>query len=293
MTFWEGEKFKKPEREAFDRRLVAPEWAWYWDAARVALPLWETAGDAFDVKHGLRGVNTGLTHEATKFGVSPVFPGTNDSQLTFANSPIFDLTGDQFTIAILFTPNFAQSDAVTGSLVDNTVGNDNGYRLFFTGSFDDFRFRLPAGGDNQDTTGIEFAAGDLLHIVATFNGTDNLQQLYYKNLSTGHTQIKTRNPASTVVVATGDPLLIGEASSGAAPLDGTIHTVYIGDKFWSAAQVHQHRYDPFGPFRMVEEAEWLAVAAAEAEGRIMASLIGAGGLAGHGGIAGAGGGLAA
>lgn len=45
MTFWEGEKLKKPDDPGeFDPDLVAPEWEWFWQDNTFTLPFWRRAG---------------------------------------------------------------------------------------------------------------------------------------------------------------------------------------------------------------------------------------------------------
>ncbi len=39
------DKSKKPERWAFDRGFVDPEWGWLWSTATAVVPFWERAGD--------------------------------------------------------------------------------------------------------------------------------------------------------------------------------------------------------------------------------------------------------
>ena len=85
----------------------------------------------------------------------------------------------------------------------------------------------------------------------------------------------------------------GTISGGAdGELDAYIHAFIVRSREWSHNEVRAWSRNPFGPFHMIDETPWLAIAAAEPSGRIMSSLAGYGGLAGHGGIAGPRGGLA-
>jgi hypothetical protein len=234
---------------ALQRALVAKKWGWFWEGARVVLPLWEGGGDVFDKANGLQGANNNLSWR----GGSPEYNAINGEQFTFANSPIFDEAAPQLTLAALVTVNFTQTDFVTRSIIDNTVDNADGYRLFFSAGVDDFRFRLPFNTQNLDTVGASFVAGDVLHIVGTYDGPNLLMTIYYKNLTTGQILLNTLATGTNNVQPTGDPLLIGESSSGDGPWDGLIHMVYIGYRTWSESQVLAHRRDPFGPFRMADE----------------------------------------
>ena len=44
MTFWEEEKFKKPERWGFDRGSTDPKWEWAHRKADIIWPMWTGAG---------------------------------------------------------------------------------------------------------------------------------------------------------------------------------------------------------------------------------------------------------
>jgi len=161
----------------------------------------------------------------------------------------------------------------------------NGY-VFYTQDNIQLRFDIDNSGATTRHNISHTFSEDEPHIFSWLLRSLSLSELFVDGISVGtDTSTQKSFPSATA------PAAIGNFNSGVDRMwPGAIDFLYVLGAV-TPAQRRQIELDPYGPFRQPEDFVVLVPSVAAA-GRIMSSLVAAGGLAGKGGIAGIGGGLA-
>ncbi len=290
----------KPTMWGFDKGLVAPEWDWFWPAVKVALIQWEGAGKPFN--YAARKFVTSMTADATwvpsVFGMVINWPDAATQAIDVALASDLELRNPSEISVVTRIRHTALASGDPEMYCSTRDAGNEGWTFGQTdrfGSLPDqimkLAFTLQGVAEYKSTVNVR--ANDWNSLGFSWRNNDavrffNNGQFLDSVATGGHNQ-----PLSTT------RLFVANFGNGTVPFSGfglnaDQDYIYIFDRNLIDPEHAQLARDPFGPFRMEEDTPWLAIAAGEAPaGRIMASLIGAGGLAGRGGIAGAGGGLAA
>ncbi len=260
-SFWEEDKRRKPDRQGFDRALVVPGWEWFWEGEEGTWPFWDGGGlTVTDVgKHGRHAtlVGSGMSWGTSARGRVVESDGSADSYINLGAADQFPMgatTGQPFTLAGLFTHPLAA--------VGTNCGWFDGTRAFqMQASGPDWRILY--GISPFDTIGPGDDSEEL-HIAKAF---------VFTFTTAGAGKLYVGSPAAaagvfllgTDAAVTGDftPVGVnflvgarGVVSSGAdGEMDMKTHLFLMRSVAWSDEQVASWAYDPFGPFRMVDEIE--------------------------------------
>lgn len=126
MTFWEGEKNKKPDDPGeFDPSRAALEWAWFHDSLLFSVPLWEGGGPSLPLgkKRSLISpslvANPSWTIDAV--GRQLTFNGTD--QLEILDGDIYDYILNPFTWIMQFSTTDTDINVRFGG-AGNSTDND-------------------------------------------------------------------------------------------------------------------------------------------------------------------------
>ncbi len=247
MTFWEGEKLKKPPRWSLDQSLVAPEWEWFFRGLVVAYPMWEGAGDTF-----FSGSND---FSATFSAGTPVWSHSPEgSEIDFSGASAaaqsLDARLAQFSLAsqIGWTIYCRATTYITtgGSTAIRSATGATGHILY---PFDDFSgdgFRVHAGGAdviNENTAALADGKNHLF-TYSQFTSTD------HRGFVDG-VQVGSSSTEKTLIDNT-DRLNIGAwKGDGNQSFHGQISYVVLHNRPLTLMEHAQLSRDPFGPFRMV------------------------------------------
>ncbi len=264
MTFWAGDKFKKPERWGFDKSLVAPEWAWLDDT--VIFPMWEGGGNTFHRANGRHSASfssgtpvwsndaegpeidfSGVSASASvdQSALSASFIGNTNFSITIrARAPAYD--DGSATFSIKQASDVTASDSLVFYTYDDTADPaTNGARVFWNG------FQLIS----ENGAGLPLNKHHIFTF-SSFSATDHV-------LFADGKQVGTQSESKTISANTDEINFGSWQSDGTQTYNGQISYVMLHRRAIGLAQHNQIALDPFGPFRMVEEAEWLSVAAAK------------------------------
>ena len=253
------DKRKKPARWAFTRGLVAPEWAWFWRDVNHALIFQERAGSkvydfggrvSFDIKNSAPWARTRLGA-----GVEFQEGGAGTQQVVQYDSPIYT---NRAKLTVFFVASDTSSSvanaarrvisARTASNIDFAIWWDNTLNRF-TLNIDDKNTPLtPTGGftfennDNKPHTvsitwdntinNVRLMINGVLHsstsLIGSPTGGKGATQLGWGNLPTN--------------------------TSADRNFGGTIVAGYLIDRYVPDDEIRLLHADPFGPFRMRDEA---------------------------------------
>lgn len=240
---------KKPRKWAFEPGIVAPEWAWFWDSLLFALPLWEGAGKARDYSgNGHHATLTGMPWVATPIGL-----GADN------NSDGDELGFDDKQVALDISATAKHSFFCVID-VDSYNGTNAGF------------FR--AGSTSNDATFFITNAGAGLWL--RFQTVDVFKDSYTlgtgrKTFGFSHSRSAPQDGAgyldgvkrSTGTGGGSNPTSIyqlGWQSATSQRIDGRWQAAYLWNKWLGDEQHAQLHRDPFGPFRMVDEAAFFVLA---------------------------------
>ncbi len=273
MTFWEGEKFKKPDQWAFDRSLVDEKWGWFHDnlvGAWLVFPQNNLARvqdlNTRVLNHGTPDNSSGdLTLVTTAAGPTINFSGdaTNDridlGSITSAN-PLSFFGKTSLTLfsrlTVGLTPNSGFPRVFDKSNAGNAT-NGWGFWIGSAGGWDGKAVVIIDGTPASITATAMMTTGETATIDLVIDGLSI--QHFYKNgvLFETNTAALSSFPADTTNAAIGN-----WNHSTDRMWRGSIDYVYVLNGAATPSQVAQVYSDPFGPFRMVEDTPWLSVAAA-------------------------------
>ncbi len=242
----------KPAQWGLDPGLVAPEWEWFWNNAHIALPLW-SGGGTIARNYGIHNTTVTLTSapwQPSTFGIGVEIADAGDE--IDLNPPLDIEAWTEFTFfayldfkAIIGNnPGFWRANASSGGTTFNILNADDGPWIRWAGSD---LIKTTSWGDmtNRGVASVGFSVGQ-----AT-------QTAYLDGL-------RTDTRTGTVTWPTGsnaDIYNIGWQANTGERANGTWGAVYILELQMSGAQHLQLALDPFGPFRMVDEAAFFVPAA--------------------------------
>ncbi len=268
MTFWAGDKLKKPARWGFDKGLTDPKWDWFWhQGSSIVFPMWEGIGPV------LSDIVQGAVTSQTS---TPDWQSTRIGQRRHYDSGEFDASNIVPSVIYPFTFIVYVLDPVTltgtqanwyMALVDSgqpahmvVLGSQGniGWRYFVrrNGSFDANNFAVCEGG-TQD-------ANPHLLVATSRNATEH--ELFDNGVSI---ELDTNN-CDTFAVNRFDFGRINDTSPTNSFNAGVVYTAFIPAAL-SKAEAVELAADPFGPFRMVDEIEKdvLSVVAVAADNSIL------------------------
>ncbi len=255
MTFWVEDKNKKPHRWGFDKDLTAPEWEWFWQRAKLAVPFWEGGGvSSLDIVKGLKFNWDTDTSDSVPLWVT----GPNGIRVNFSTPQ----TEDNLTAALNGPLNLTDPDKITliakvktgAATARGTVFSPDNVTNLAQMELEASRITIIIDGvfmarSNLSTlvanteyfiTYVRFASGDSHRIYL-----DGVELSLFSSATNSYTE-----PADV-------DLMIGNRgqSAGSQSLDADIDYFAYLDGAISAEEVRQLAADPFGPFRMVEDNE--------------------------------------
>ncbi len=272
MTFWEGEKRKKPERWGFDRSLVNPEWQKIADHMVLGVPMWGVGSTDIPSFGRIKTLGT-----RTAFGGGPapailvsrfgptfnfVTGVTADDGGHFTwGDPVEASFTEAVTIFVLVYYNSWSFSNISGAIGKwGAAQADRAYTIF-TDAVGEVHLGL---GDGTSTFQTTVTAAQSLNVwyfmVGSWSKAGGVGRIYVDGVLNGTVALTSSLATNT------SPLEVGRLRSDGSPSffghDGQIAMAGVLDIELSAVEIQQWSCDPFGPFRMVEDAEWLSVAAA-------------------------------
>ena len=277
---------QKPPKWGFQAGLVAPEWAWFWDKRpNVFIPAWEGGGTKlFDI------VNKNLT---TATGTVDWLAGPKRRYIGNEYDDVATVPPFEYPITLIaYVEDPVQLSGSESSWYMGLVDNTSGSRMVTIGAEGTAGWRyFVRNGGVADSTDFVICDGGTQdandHVVIGTSRSDGDNELFVDGISI---ELDT----NTCTLFTPNQLSLGRLNDntpGESLNAGLIYAAVLPAGF-SQNEARILSRDPFGPFRMADEVGLFVPAAPPAGGRIMSSLVAAGGLVGEGGIAGTGGGLA-
>ncbi len=266
----------------------------------LALPTWEGAGS---VAHNLIdpsfATDAVLTSDLSRSGwvgkeghAAILLDGTDD-WLEIPDHPAIGLDGvAHATFCAWIYPNsFGENNQ--GRIFDKGGGSSisTGYTLMVNDGLATALLELNVNsvvGDWQaQSSANAVVTGEWQHVAAVYDGVVGNVDFYRNGVPHGSDAIA----SGTAIAANAEVLRLGARIDGNREFDGYLDDMLIFTRHHTAAEIKAlYELGPGGWSRRARRIARLTVVAAA--GRIMSSLVGAGGLAGAGGIAGSGGGLA-
>lgn len=257
MTFWEGDKNKSPDSWAFDKSLVAPEWEWIWEhTPAFAFPLW---GDSIDLS------SNDLSTRGTLAGNAIWAPGAHGLSLDNTVDGSLD-----FPLGTLYAIPVADPEITifTAFYLSSLVGA-NASPLAFRGSFGNGMWQIW-----KNATQIAFSFHNGSNRTLSFNVNSYPTTVGYHSIAIvrklgGDFEAfvdgipKGTGSTAESFTSASHVLTVGDLQSGLGHQVRGKHYTAIGwyNVAHNRARIKQLHEDPGGPFRMVENAEWLSVAA--------------------------------
>ncbi len=261
MTFWEGEKLKKPDRWELDPSLVAPEWQYLWSIARSGLAVWEGGGSSiYDYAQReaatYSAVSGGIFWQIGKFGWRA--NGLIASQ-RFVSIPNVGRIANDTEATIFITVNLGVWTANHPVLTINDSGtNNNIFRIQTTGTTGQLQILNKDTADNYRFTVDVTTEGAALNMpfVLAFRVGPSGNQVYVNGIpltgtySTG----SAGSPEWLSVLSNLDKweLLIQRLTSTVAA-DHRIISYFHVFRGLPDALIEKVSRDPFGLFRMADE----------------------------------------
>ena len=260
----------KPEQWGFDSGLVSPEWQEFWGSSYYGLPFW-AGGQPYDlIRRQFLAVNGDPQFTSNIGGVGWDFDGTGDYFLHPDRS--FGSKLAKHTVTFLFNTTTTAQDVLWGVFND---GPNLGAQLFLnTNSESDSdanKMRYFVRDNDAQNLGAAFTSD------VTFNdGKDHIVSFIFDGVKAGSDGI------ICVLDSIEVPLTYGSTETavnfsdfeydpaiGARNLQGSVDFLYTGFIYYalfnetnlSVALVKKLHADPFGPFRMVDEAAFFVPAA--------------------------------
>ena len=277
MTFWEGDKRKKQDRWGFDKSLVAQEWGLFHSHLIGAwMPfvqsLASNGAQVFDYsKFRNHGTIDSSSGDITIQNVSLNFSSdaTNDrvDLGSIVNPNPINLNGLSDRFSIMWGAVREDSGSNFPRIIDKSSAGSaaDGWSLWYdAGGINGYNLQDASGG-RWHSIGLEHVTGVLQHWTFTTSSYPDAVTWFRDGRSIAGTKVSTpaTPPTTTANMA------IGNWNHATDRMwSGRIEYIYILDFEAPAALVRSIYYDPFGPFRMVDDLEDMiipveAVAAAD------------------------------
>ncbi len=235
----------KPGLWNVQRDLVAPEWRWAWDDAKVILPLWEGGGVP---RHLTKGIANDITLVGTA-GWEPNRHGIGIDSGNGATGAIVFGTDISFAAAEPYTLAFflALNEDSTDDVIPAVYRSDTNSYWFIrrgTGVASPTQIWYRHNGSDLTQTGFALPADEWHAPVFTWDGATvrgylDGEERHSLSISTG--------------VDWTIPELCRNWGTSAEFVAGDFGTFIASGRAWTAAEVRQWSYDPFGPFRLNDE----------------------------------------
>ncbi len=245
MTFWEGDKHKKPDRWGFDPGLIAPEWYWFWKDLQVCYPLWEGIGDARDL--------TGNGHVGVLSVQAPWVSGVSghayNNEPSLGNlqlTPPWDFVDDRAISCFLFMDLKVIEAASHGFW--RTRSSSGGNTFFITNEGAGMWIR--GGGTDLIKNSFTLEAGLVSYGMAMASGDT---RVYMNGINRGSSSTTFTWPSGIE----SELHNLGFQFDNIEPTRFEMAADYFAAYFWnrllSDAEFGLLHHDPFGPFRMVDD----------------------------------------
>lgn len=244
-----GDKLKKPEQWGFDRGWAADGWEWFWKDALSVLVFWEGGGPPFDlVRRKFATINGTPIWSANALGLA----GESEADLEFwdlGDSSLI-LPTDQITVACIIekTDGAARNSSTFGPK-DASANRCQGHL-----PFNDGNYYWDFGGTTSGTSRLVVSSPAVSGIRRmVLRAGSRGMALWQNGVELGsHT---TATPART---ATTNVLKVNAGEDDADRIKFSM--IGFFDAQWSDGEVFKWTNDPFGPFRMVDEAAFFVPA---------------------------------
>ncbi len=249
MTFWSGDKLRKPDPKAFDKSLVAPEWLWFWERSKITLLMAEGQASVFDFANN----QFSTTNTATWQIVAPHGPELTGapavSRLEFplARTGLTDLSRTNGGFTVIAGVNYTG----TANQVVAEINANSGWTIQ-TLTFLLCGVSGTAASLRLHTSAINDGLNHLVHF--SFNPIVTDDEVYVDGLNDTVNQPTIDNDPNYGVVTDIDLF----SRNGAVGFRFPIWFFAVLDGPITAARAAQHAHDPFGMFRMVDENEAIA-----------------------------------
>lgn len=259
---------QKPAMWAVTPGLIAPEWQWFWRDAVFVAPLWEGGGSPRDISinqdsQNLIGTLSGNAAWAgTARGIGIDFAAGASDRVDFGTVNMVGPKGagaNAFTVEVLARVDGTSADQGIFANGNLSASSTNWFMFWdkaatVSGRTDTVTFgvvNLSGSGLSrvEGSTNL-LTAGEITHLIGQFRQTPETLKLFKNGvLDQEDTALNGVNPSDTLIKT----LQIG-AADGAIELDGAVLLAVVYWKILNETEILQRARDPFGPFRMVDEA---------------------------------------
>lgn len=240
----------KPAQWGFDPGFVAPEWDWFRRGLFLALPLWDNGGLPQDI--AIRQPLISNTGVWTAGNLGPALNFNGSSQYLNAGVRNSYLQTKLISAWVRFRADSNDSMA----LAHFEMSADHDLQIYVTTTPSIF-CRI---GSGLSVT-VPYSLGETVDIHLTYNRFTLDLHAYKNGILIGS------DNGGAVFSNNNEPWLIGTDpdATGISNLGnyfgGDIEGVALWDRILSANEIKQHAHDPFGPFRMEDEAAFFVPAA--------------------------------
>lgn len=239
----------KPFRWAVSPGLIDPNWRWAWRGLIRAWLFWEGGGAPADWSPYRAGrvAQSGGSWTAGGLGMGFYFDGTND----YLNAGSFNQHAATNELSVVMLFRATQTDSMVLMRYNAMTAAGGDYQAAYVDTNNPPNIRVKVGSAGYAWA--PYALGDTVHIVSTAQGGGPVK--IYKN---GF--LEDSATASESFASVSEPWLIGvdadatNAGSLGNWFRGDIYQILIYNRILSAQEVWLLSRDPFGPFRMVDEA---------------------------------------
>ncbi len=243
MTFWQDDTRKKPDSWGFDKNLVAPEWEWFWDKAKLACLISEGAGLVLDYANNqFSATNTVAWQNALHGPELTGAPAEAHLEFLLAGTGLTDLNRTNGGFTVIVGLNYTG----TANQVVAEINGNNGWTC------QTLTFLLLGCGSTSTARRLHTSSlnDGLLHLVHfSFNPVVTDDEVYVDGLNDTVNQPTQAVDPDYGVVTDIDIFSRNDVAGFRFP----IWFFAVLDGSTSAAEAAQHARDPFGPFRRVGE----------------------------------------
>ena len=253
MTFWEGEKNKKPEPGDNDQDRGGPEWEWFWDKASLAV-MPNGLADHYDIVGKMNGVltNAGAVADAVYSFGQAISLGGGSNRIEYSPKP----TGQQqITLALVFVREAAD----LGSILSTSEPTNTGYRIFVD---TDGTITTTLGGvANIHALSTVTVVGRAYFVAWSFDAAANRTTIVLKSLEGSDFETVDTTSTSNPITSDGTYSVGGSTIGSSDSPQGAVGMAAIVDRFMPLSALLNWSRDPFGPFRMSAESALAEVSA--------------------------------
>lgn len=238
---------RKPAKWAITPAFVAPEWRRIWSKARLMVSTHFGVAQFDYVRHQLSSVNGTIPEVITRFGHALDFPGgTTTESLQWSGRPT-DI-GLRNTLAAVVTrqgeTEFQEALATSTVNTGMALGAPTAPTIL----------GIILGGVEVINSTLTIPLNNAAFIAASLNEDSNACHFIVKNLVTGDVQTHTTTFTADVIDGNGIFVLGNHRLDFALGWNGLIHMGSIIGTDLSPQELLFWADDPFGPFRMYDEA---------------------------------------